>query len=64
MGKIVMNVVAKTLNLIVLLIPHTSITIDNEHQLHKLGCKPGYNTRTSALSYGISIYDIVSPYFL
>ena len=58
-GKIVMNVVAKILNLSPLPVPHMSIMIDNEHQLYKFWCGPGY-----ALSYGISTYAVASQHFL
>ena len=58
MGKIVMNVVAKILNLNVIFVPHMNIKIDNEHQLYKSLCRSGYG-----LSYVISTYAIASQHF-
>ena len=60
MGKIVMNVVAKILNLNIIhvLVPHMNIKIDNEHQLYKSLCRSGYG-----LSYVISTYAIASQHF-
>ena len=59
MGKIVMNVVAKTLNLSVIPLPHMSVIIDNDHQLYQFGFRPCY-----ALSYGISTYAIAPQHFV